>query len=149
MYFDDSMAQVACLMIPEPKNPNSEPEIILEEKSSMVSDDFRVLYILGCSTCISWHFSVGLLFPSSFLNQFGVGLRFHQISKALNEMRNMCGSRGETVGHRPLPYQQSPLTSSCRFYEVQSQVKGCVSNMLEDVVLFCFFGLAIFSNLSQ
>ena len=82
---------------------------------------------------------MGLLFPSLFLNQFGVGLRFHHTSKALNEMRNMCGSQGETVGHRPLPYQQSPLTSSFRFYEVQSQAKGCVSRMLEDVVLFFFF----------
>ena len=48
MYFDDSMAQVACLTIPEPKNPNSEPEKTVEkEKFSMVSDDLRVLYILG------------------------------------------------------------------------------------------------------
>ena len=48
----------------------------------------------GFSTCISVS---GCCFQALFLNQFGVGLRFHQISKALNEMRNMCGSQGETV----------------------------------------------------
>ena len=95
-------------------------------------------------SCISWvfnlHFSVGLLFPSSFLDQFGVGLRFHQTSKALNEMRNMCGSQGKNswAPATPLPAKS---TSSCRFYVVESQVKGrCVSRMLEDVVLFFFGG---------
>ena len=145
MHFgDSSMAQVACLTIHQPKNPNSEPEIIVEEeKFSMVSDDFRVLYILVFQPAFQCRVVVSKLYFSTSLGWDLDSIRF---PRPWMKCEICADLREKPFGHRPLHYQQSPLTSSFRFYEVESQVKGCVSKMLEDVVLEFFFLFFFFSD---
>ena len=89
----------------------------------MISDDFRILFFNQDSTACQ----CGVVVSNLISQAAWGGPRFHQITKALNDMRNMWG-----ISVRPF----------CRrFYEAESQILwgrkwgyGCSSRMLEYVV---------------
>lgn len=146
MYFDNSMAQVACLTIPEPKNPNSEPEkTVEEEKFSMVSDDFRVLYILGFQPAFLGISVWGCCFQAYFSTSLGWDLdsiilpRPWMKCEICADLREKPLGTGHSLTNKVLWHHHS---DSMRY---KVRLKGVYQECWK--MLYCFFSFRIAYNI--
>ena len=149
---DDSMAQVSCLTIPEPKNPNSEPEkTVEEEKFSMVSDDFRVLYILGFQPAFLGISVWGCCFQAYFSTSLGWDLDSIILPRPWMKCEICADLREKPLGHRPLLTNKVLWHHHSDSMRYKVRLKGVYQECWK--MLYCFFSFRIayniFLNLSQ